>query len=745
MTVEDIHTQQSYSAMKRVLIRDDDEDLFNVPLQPILYHYYKENSKEIRRMVKQQGAGFWIQFVTSFRSFISNSGLDRTGGCESYEEAFIDMLKILTTKDSFTEFVSLIESLKTLHVLLSPRYGYLLMGAHIKTAQIMSGFNKPFHTFPIYTRFVGAVVVLYQRWKHAPRVKARTSPAKWIPPVHWSQENGHGPRSYERYLYDSWGYALYRMIHVDKAVMEFFNPQTVYESTGTSSSKTQNNMSNVCTTQQRKNRNRRRRNRNKNKNGGVTRPSGTLDEAVLVNETDSSCVKGDGSGVEHGIAGDGNNAESGTVGCKKKQKRETDPSVATSNMPESTGKFRYDRNSSRNINGDSDGSNMKEGGDQKSGISLSAAKEASSTANTTRKGATFRYDKLFSFKEKGHVSGYSDSASAAKDRQRQKEEVHPPAETELATETGATSRCTEDDFFLTDSIVFGTGKHTGQNTSMLGENNDLNNDVKSRQRKENVPSPKDEEPTSCHSKTANSFRYDRLFTFSKKVNKIPSGGVDVNEELDTNPTVRKGKKKGAAYHPTDKQFTTNRDTVKKTEEKDFFRYDRLFNFSTRKQNAPENTDNKQTINKTEEKDFFRYDRLFNFSTGKQNVTGNTDDASISSDDLYQDESGLESENLDDDYTAFHEFNGGFFRGPFQHAHRKKKMSPSVRKYLMRKCSNCNILEKYPGMYKACKRCLAEGVQAPKVYCGEHCGRTHWRKQHRADHKTFGNKHTTFRK
>ena len=40
--------------MKRLLIRDDDEDLFDVPLQPILYHYYKENSKEIRRMVKQQ-------------------------------------------------------------------------------------------------------------------------------------------------------------------------------------------------------------------------------------------------------------------------------------------------------------------------------------------------------------------------------------------------------------------------------------------------------------------------------------------------------------------------------------------------------------------------------------------------------------------------------------------------------------------------------------------------------------------
>jgi len=41
---------------------------------------------------------------------------------------------------------------------------------------------------------------------------------------------------------------------------------------------------------------------------------------------------------------------------------------------------------------------------------------------------------------------------------------------------------------------------------------------------------------------------------------------------------------------------------------------------------------------------------------------------------------------------------------------------------MQKCSNCNILEKYPGMYKACRRCWEEEVQAPKVYCGEHCGR-----------------------
>lgn len=72
---------------------------------------------------------------------------------------------------------------------------------------------------------MGAIVVLYQRWKHAPRVRARTPPAKWIPPAHWSQQNGRGPCSYECYLYDHWGTALYRMIGVDKEVMKFFNPQ----------------------------------------------------------------------------------------------------------------------------------------------------------------------------------------------------------------------------------------------------------------------------------------------------------------------------------------------------------------------------------------------------------------------------------------------------------------------------------------------------------------------------------------
>ena len=347
------------------------------------------------------------------------------------------------------------------------------------------------------------------------------------------------------------------------------------DSTGMSSSKNHNNVGNVYATQRRKGRNRRRRNRNKNKNGGITKPSGTLNE--------------DGSSVERTIAGDSNNAQSGTVGQQKKQNKETDAAVATSSETESTDTFQNDslfKFSKRKMNVNSGGNNMKEAGDQESKMSSCAAGEASGTANRTRKDGLSKYKKLFDFIEKGHVSGCTDSESAANDKQK-----------------------------------------------------------------------------------------------------------DLNDEMNANPAVHNSKKKGAVYHPTDKQFTTNRETAKetkerdffrydrlfnfrtrkqnapadtdnqagtnKTKEKDFFRYDKLFNFSTQRQNAPENADNKATTNKTEEKDFFRYDRLFNFSTREQNAPDGTDDASISSDDSYQFELEDESETLDDDdYTAFHMFHGG---------------------------------------------------------------------------------------
>jgi hypothetical protein len=256
----------------------------------------------------------------------------------------------------------------------------------------------------------------------------------------------------------------------------------------------------------------------------------------------------DGSSVEHTTAGDSNNAQSGTVGQKKKQKRETDAAVATSSETESTDTFQYDslfKFSSRKMNVDSGGNNVKEARDQERRMSSSAAGEASGTANRTRKGATLKCE---------------------------------------------------------------------------------NNDMKTKQKKANLSSPEHKEPTSCHRKTADSFRDERLFTCSGKTDKVHSGGVDLNDEMDANPAVHNSKKKGAVYHPTDKQFTTNRDTAKGTKEKDFFRYDRLFNFRTRKQNATPDTDNQAGTNKTKDKDFFKYDKLFSFSTQKQNAPENADKA-----------------------------------------------------------------------------------------------------------------------
>ena len=383
------------------------------------------------------------------------------------------------------------------------------------------------------------------------------------------------------------------------------------DSTSASSSKNHNNVGNVYATQKKKPRNRRRRNRNKNKNCGVTKPSGALKE--------------DGSSVEHTVAGDSNNAQSGTVGQKKKQKRETDAALATSSETGSTDTFQYDRLfkfKGKKMSVDSGGNNMKEAGDQGSGTSSCAAGEASNSANRTRKDATFKYEKLFGFKDKGRVNGYTDSGSAA--NSKQKERAHPPAEAELPTNTDAGIKCREDDFFQNDSPLFGTGKHTDRSTSELGESSSVNNDVKTKQGKENMSNHEHKEPTSCCRKTAESFRDERHFTFSGKTNKFHSGGVGLNDELDANPAVHNSKKKGAVYHPTDEQFTTTRDTAKETKEKDFFRHDRLFNFRTRKQNATADTDNQAGTSRTKEKDFFRYDKLFNFSTQKQNAPENAD-------------------------------------------------------------------------------------------------------------------------
>ena len=379
------------------------------------------------------------------------------------------------------------------------------------------------------------------------------------------------------------------------------------DSISTSSNKNHNNVGNVYATQQRKGRNRRRRNRNKNKNGGITKPSGTLNE--------------DGSNVERTIAGDSNNAQSGTVGQKRKQK-EADAARATSDETESTDTFQYDslfKFSNRKTNVNSVGNNMKEAGEQESRVSSCAAGEASSTGNRTRNDATFKYDKLFCFKEKSHVSGHTDSESAANDKQKdlknemdtnpavhnskKKGAVYHPTDKQFTTDRDTAKETKEREFFKYDRLF------------------------NFRTRNQNAPADTGDQAGTNKTKEKDFFRYDKLFSFSTQRQNAP-------ENAD------------------------NKSKTNKTEEKNF-RYDKLFNFSTERQNAPENADNKSKTNKAEEKDFFRYDRLFNFSSRKQNAPDNTDESSISSDDSYQFDLKDESETMDDDDdTAFHMFCGG---------------------------------------------------------------------------------------
>ena len=413
------------------------------------------------------------------------------------------------------------------------------------------------------------------------------------------------------------------------------------DSISTSSNKNHNNVGNVYATQQRKGRNRRRRNRNKNKNGGITKPSGTLNE--------------DGSNVERTIAGDSNNAQSGTVGQKRKQK-EADAARATSDETESTDTFQYDslfKFSNRKTNVNSVGNNMKEAGEQESRVSSCAAGEASSTGNRTRNDATFKYDKLFCFKEKSHVSGHTDSESAANDKQKdlknemdtnpavhnskKKGAVYHPTDKQFTTDRDTAKETKEREFFKYDRLF------------------------NFRTRNQNAPADTGDQAGTNKTKEKDFFRYDKLFSFSTQRQNAP-------ENADNKDTTDKTEERDFFRYDKLFNFSTqrqnapenadNKSKTNKTEEKNF-RYDKLFNFSTERQNAPENADNKSKTNKAEEKDFFRYDRLFNFSSRKLNAPDNTDESSISSDDSYQFDLKDESETMDDDDdTAFHMFCGG---------------------------------------------------------------------------------------
>jgi hypothetical protein len=362
--------------------------------------------------------------------------------------------------------------------------------------------------------------------------------------------------------------------------------QERYDTSSASSSTGQNRVGTTYATRLRRNRNRGRR----NGNGGITRPSGTKNEAVLVHErhdTDSPGAK------EHRSNSDGNRnnvqtkSQSGNFCQKQEPKKETVPSTTTGDKTERNDRFRYDKlfqfSSMR----------MKEDDGQKSGTSSSAVEDASGNVNMTRKDVTFRYDRLFSFKEKRYSNGKSESnvLNASTARNENKDRVPLPADPSLR---------------YNRLFTFNSKKHTDQNSSEVGANNNADCiNMKTKQKDGSVPSHKEQEPTSYHDKTADSFRYDRLFNFSKKSTTVKNWNPEENDEVSGNSKIGDAKKKETVHQCKDKEFTTNRDKTRKAGEKDFFRYDRLFNFSARKQNFPDCTEKGYTTSSGD--DLYEYD------------------------------------------------------------------------------------------------------------------------------------------
>jgi hypothetical protein len=234
-------------------------------------------------------------------------------------------------------------------------------------------------------------------------------------------------------------------------------------------------------------------------------------------ETDSPFAKDDKSD-EHSIARDESNAQtqnkSNSIRQEQEQKKEPGPSAAASNKTEQTDTFRYDRLfkfGNRKIHDESVGSNVKED-DQKSDSSFFAA-EQSGTVNMTQKDPTFRYDKLFNISKKRHSDGNSGGESAAKNKQKEKEPIS--AEKELPIDTDVTGKTVKNCFFRYDRLfIFSNKERTEKTDSEVDANDDGECiKIKTKQKKGNVPSSTEKEPTSYHnhSKTADVFRYDSLF------------------------------------------------------------------------------------------------------------------------------------------------------------------------------------------------------------------------------------------
>lgn len=344
-------------------------------------------------------------------------------------------------------------------------------------------------------------------------------------------------------------------------------------------------------------RNQRRRRRRRNKNGGIIRPSDTENEAVLVNErkeTDSQCAKEDRSNVAGNRNSIQTRSQSANMCEKQKCKKETVSSKTSGDKTEGNNTFRYDKLFKFGSG------KRKEDNGHMSGTS-SAAEEASDNVNTTRKDATFRYDRLFNFRKRRYSGGNSESnvPSASTARNEHKENMPLPADKEFATDRHTANKTAKDCFFKYDRLfTFSSKKH-----AEVGANSHVDRtNMKAEQNEGSMQSPKEKEPTSCHGKTADSFRYDRLFNFSKKSSKVQNGSPDENDDLSASSKVGDAKKKETVHQCTDQEFNTNRDKTNKAEKKNS-------SFSTRKQNFADNTDGEvyMTHNSMDDSDEYDYE------------------------------------------------------------------------------------------------------------------------------------------
>lgn len=354
-----------------------------------------------------------------------------------------------------------------------------------------------------------------------------------------------------------------------------------------------------------------------NINGGITKSSGIQNEAMLIHErkeTVSPHAKVHGSN----IGGDRNNvqpkSQSSNICQKRKPKEETVPSATTDGKTERNYSFRYDRLSKFSS------SRTKKDDGQKSSTSSPAVEEASGSVNVERKDATFRYDRMFSFKENMYSNGNSESdvLSTSTARKKERKRLPLPADKELATNKDTINKTAKDCFFKYGRLFrFSSEKHTDQNSSEVGTSDNVDcTNMKTKQKGRSVPSHKEEEPASYCDKTADSFRDDRLFTFNKKSTTVQNGHPNEKDELSGNSKVGDAKKKETVHQYKDKEFTTNTDEASKAGEKDSFKYDRLFNFNPRKQNCPDGTEEVYTTSSNVDDSYEYYSEDTGFSRSR---------------------------------------------------------------------------------------------------------------------------------